>query len=34
MIERPKIMTISSERMMAAAARKEMYWNIPEPGRS
>ena len=32
MIERPKIMAISSDRMMAAAERNEMYWNIPEPG--
>ena len=34
MILRPKMMTISSARMMAAAARNEIYWNIPEPGMS
>ena len=33
MILRPKMMTISSARMIDAAARNEMYWNMPEPGR-
>ncbi len=32
MIRRPKMMTISSDRMTAAAARNERYWNMPEPG--
>jgi hypothetical protein len=30
----PKTMAISSDRIMAAAERNEMYWNIPMPGRS
>ena len=34
MIVRPKMMTISSARMIAAAARNEMYWNMPDPGKS
>ena len=34
MIRRPKMMTMSSERITAAAARNEMYWNMPDPGRS
>ena len=33
MMLRPKTMTISRAMMMAAAARNEMYWNIPAPGR-
>ncbi len=32
MIDRPKITAINNDTMMAAAARNEMYWNIPAPG--
>ena len=34
MIERPNMMVINSARITASAERKDMYWNIPEPGMS